>query len=276
MKNKFKNYLKRILELISRPEMKILPGQLAYFIILAIFPLLTLFGYITTKVLKVALPLAGILDKFIPSDIINVIKPFIENNAITSNVTLSMIIGFILVSNGTHSIITTANELYGIKKSDYLKDRIKAIFMIIILMFLFVFIIVVLAYGNIIVKKIIELDFLSHVSDKIYVLFVLLKWPVAFVLIFWILKILYTLAPDTKISSKFMNKGALFTTLCWIVTTSVYSYYVSNIANYTLFYGSISSIIVMMIWIYILSYIFVMGIAINADEYNIFIMRDNK
>lgn len=273
---KFKNYLKRILDLISRPEMKILPGQLAYFIVLAIFPLLTLFGYITSKVLKVALPLAGILDKFIPSDIIKIVTPFIENNAITSNVALSMIIGFILVSNGTHSIITTANELYGIKKSDYLKDRIKAIFMIIILMFLFVFIIVVLAYGNIIVKKIIELDFLSHVSDKIYVLFVLLKWPVAFVLIFWILKILYTLAPDAKISSKFMNKGALFTTLCWIVTTSVYSYYVSNIANYTLFYGSISSIIVMMIWIYILSYIFVMGIAINADEYNIFIMRDNK
>ena len=65
-----------------------------------------------------------------------------------------------------------------------------------------------------------------------------------------------------------MNKGALFTTVCWIVTTSIYSYYVSNLANYTLFYGSISGIIAMMIWIYILSYIFVMGIAINTDEYN--------
>ena len=64
-----------------------------------------------------------------------------------------------------------------------------------------------------------------------------------------------------------MNKGALFTTVCWIITTAVYSYYVSNIANYSLFYGSISGIIVMMIWIYILTYIFVMGIAINADEY---------
>ena len=96
----------------------------------------------------------------------------------------------------------------------------------------------------------------------------LLKWPIAFVLIFWILKIIYTVSPDKKIPSKFMNKGALFTTVCWLVTTYIYSYYVSHLANYTLFYGSISGIIAMMIWIYILSYIFVMGIAINADEYN--------
>ena len=73
-----------------------------------------------------------------------------------------------------------------------------------------------------------------------------------------------------------MNKGALFTTVCWIVTTSIYSYYVSHLANYTLFYGSISGIIVMMIWIYILAYIFVMGIAINADEYNRFKKQNKK
>ena len=96
----------------------------------------------------------------------------------------------------------------------------------------------------------------------------LLKWPIAFILIFWLLKIIYTISPDKKISSKYMNNGALFTTIGWIITTAIYSYYVSNLANYTLFYGSISGIIAMMIWIYILSYIFVMGIAINTDDYN--------
>ena len=148
--------------------------------------------------------------------------------------------------------------------------------MIILLMFLFVFIFVVLAYGNLIINKLLELEFFSSISNNIYFIFVLLKWPIAFVLIFWILKIIYTISPDEKISSKFMNKGALFTTVCWIITTSVYSYYVSNIANYNLFYGSISGIIVMMIWVYILTYIFVMGIAINADEYNLFKKENNK
>lgn len=263
-----KSYLKRILDLITRPEMKILPGQLAFFLVLSIFPLLTLYGYIGSKILFFAPPFMDIIEKLIPNSVMQVMLPFIEESHITGNVIFFMIIGFILVSNGTYSIIITSNELYGIKTSDYIKDRVKAIFMIILLMFLFVFIIVVLAYGNIIIDELMKLQMLSHLKNNIYFIFVLLKWPIAFILIFWILKIIYTISPNKKISSKFMNKGALFTSICWIVTTYIYSYYVSHLANYTLFYGSISGIIAMMIWIYILSYIFVMGIALNADEYN--------
>lgn len=262
-----KSYLKRIINLVTRPEMKILPGQLAFFLVLSIFPLLTLFGYIGSKMLFFVEPLVDVLNKFVPENVMQIILPFVENSHITGNVLFFMIVGFILVSNGTYSIIVTSNELYSIKNDDYVKDRVKAFFMIILLMFLFIFIFIVLAYGNLILEKIMEIKALSSIKSHVYLIFVLLKWPVAFVLIFWILKIIYTISPDEKIASKFMNKGALFTTVCWITTTAVYSYYVSNIANYSLFYGSISGIIVMMIWIYILTYIFVMGIAINADEY---------
>ena len=263
-----KPYIKRIFNLITRPEMKILPGQLAYFLVLAIFPLLTLFGYIGSRIFFFVPPFIDVIDKLIPNSVLQIMLPFIEDSHITGNVLFFMIIGFILVSNGTYSIIITSNELYNIKNEDYLKNRIKALFMIILLMFLFVFIFVVLAYGNIIIEELMKISFLKSVSNHIYFVFMLLKWPIAFVLIFWILKIIYTVSPDKKIPSKFMNKGALFTTVCWLVTTYIYSYYVSHLAKYTLFYGSISGIIAMMIWIYILSYIFVMGIAINADEYN--------
>ncbi len=263
-----KPYIKRIFNLITRPEMKILPGQLAYFLVLAIFPLLTLFGYIGSRIFFFVPPFIDVIDKLIPNSVLQIMLPFIEDSHITGNILFFMIIGFILVSNGTYSIIITSNELYNIKNEDYLKNRIKALFMIILLMFLFVFIFVVLAYGNIIIEELMKISFLKSVSNHIYFVFMLLKWPIAFVLIFWILKIIYTVSPDKKIPSKFMNKGALFTTVCWLVTTYIYSYYVSHLANYTLFYGSISGIIAMMIWIYILSYIFVMGIAINADEYN--------
>lgn len=271
-----KSYLKRIFNLITRPEMKILPGQLAFFLVLAIFPLLTLLGYVGSQMIFLFEPLIDTVGKIVPENVMQIILPFIQSSHITGNVLFFMIVGFILVSNGTYSIIITSNELYNIKNDDYIKDRVKAFFMIILLMFLFIFIFVVLAYGNIIIEKILDLDALSSISSHIYLVFVLLKWPIAFVLIFWILKIIYTISPDEKISSKYMNKGALFTTVCWIVTTSIYSYYVSHLANYTLFYGSISGIIVMMIWIYILTYIFVMGIAINADEYNRFKKQNKK
>lgn len=262
-----KDYIKRILDLIMRPEMKILPGQLAYFLILSIFPLLTLIGYIGSKITMLSTPLASLIIKFLPSSFNSLLLPFLTNSNITGNVAFVMILGFVLVSNGTHSIIITSDELYGIDYGDYVKRRVKAFFMIFILLFLFLFIIVVLAYGNVIVNYIINLDFFSKFKNNIYFAFVIIKWPIAFIIFFWILKFLYTVAPDEEISSRFMNKGALFTTFGWILTTFVYSYYVSNFANYSLFYGSLSGIIVMMIWVYLLSFIFVMGIAINAEEY---------
>lgn len=262
-----RGYSKRIFDLIMKPEMKILPGQLAYFLILSIFPLLTLLGYIGTKITLLSGPFIEIISKFLPSSFNDILLPFLTKSSITGNVTFVMILGFILVSNGTHSIIITSDELYGIDYDDYIKRRIKAFFMIFILLFLFMFVIIVLAYGNIIVNNIINLEFFSRFKNTIYFAFVLIKWPIAFILFFWILKFMYTIAPDEEIASKYMNKGALFTTIGWIVTTFCYSYYVTNFANYSLFYGSLSGIIVMMIWIYLLSFIFVMGIAINAEEY---------
>ena len=80
-------------------------------------------------------------------------------------------------------------------------------------------------------------------------------------------KMIFTISPDSPIPSKNMNKGALFTTLSWIIVTSAYSLYVSNFADYNIFYGSLANIVVLMMWIYILSYTLVIGMAINSDHY---------
>lgn len=264
-----KSYSKRIFDLIMKPEMKVLPGQLAYFLILSIFPLLTLIGFIISKITLLSTPFISVIQGIFPSNITNIFLPFITDNNFSGNA-LIMIIGFILVSNGTHSIIVTSDEVYGIDSGSYINRRIKALFMILILLILFVFVLIVLVYGNTIIGHIINMDMFNNIRGKIYFVYVLLKWPLSFVILFWILKLLYTIAPDAQISSRFMNKGAFFTTVGWIITTFVYSYYVSNIADYSLFYGSLSGIIIMMIWIYILSFIFVMGIAINAEDYLVY------
>lgn len=263
-----KNFLKKILELITRPEMKVLPGQLAFFIILAIFPLLTLIGYIGSNISLFSTAFVSALNDFLPNDVAEIILPFVTESKITGNIAFFMIVGFILVSNGTNSLIIASNELFGISGDDVLKRRIKAFFMIILLMALFIFIILVLAYGNVLAKLIISQSIFSEVSDQLYFIFILLKWPIAIALIFFAIKLLYSVAPDDKIPSKFMNYGALFTTLGWVIITALYSYYISHFANYTMFYGSISTIIVMMIWIYFLSFVLVMGIAINSNVYN--------
>ena len=77
------------------------------------------------------------------------------------------------------------------------------------------------------------------------------------------------LAPDHRVPSKYVNKGAIFTTIGWVILTAIFSYYANNIANYDLLYGSLSSLVVMMIWIYVMAYILVIGIAINTNIYKV-------
>ena len=118
----------------------------------------------------------------------------------------------------------------------------------------YVFTLVVLAFGNSILKFVLDLNFFGTFGDKIYYLFLLLKWPIAIIFIYVVMKLIYTIAPDSIIKSECTTRGALFTSFAWIVSTFVYSYYVLHFSHYDIFYGSLSNIIVMMMWIYILAF----------------------
>ncbi len=262
-----KKMFNKILDVVVKPEMMILPGSLAFYIILAIFPLLTILGYLGTNIASLSTYITSMINNCVPKEIGDILISFISNEKISGNVIFFLIGGFYLASNGAASIVVTSNQLYDINHASPIKRRIKAFIMIMLLIIILVFMALILAYGNLIVKKIITLPPFHGISNLIYFFFLLLKWPISFVCIFLVIKFIYTFAPDEFISSKYMNKGALFTTLGWIATTYIYSIYVSHFAHYTVFYGSISAIIAMMMWIYFLSYILVFGIVINVLDY---------
>ncbi|MCI9433741.1 MAG: YihY/virulence factor BrkB family protein [Bacilli bacterium] len=267
MAKRIKAILKKLYCIIRKPEMLILPANLAFFLVLSVVPIFILIGLIASTF---SLSLDVVLDfigENLPSQVTELLATFISGKGIDFNVGFFTITAFILASNGPHSIIVTSNTLYNFEQGSYLNRRIKAIILTILLVTLFIFIIVVLAFGNIILKAIFEIGVLKNVSNFAYSLFVYLKWPIAFFIIFFSIKLIYTIAPDKSVPSKYVNKGAIFTTLGWILTTAIYSYYVSHFSKYDIFYGSLSNIIILMMYIYFLSYILVLGIAINSNSY---------
>lgn len=267
MKHKIKHILKKIYHIIMKPEMLILPANLAFFLVLSVIPIIVLIGLIASTF---SISLDSIMEftsSNLPSQIAEIINTFISGKGIDFNVGFFTITAFILASNGPHSIIVTSNTLYNFKQGSYLNRRIKALILTILLVTLFIFIALVLAFGNIILKAIFEIGILKNLSEFAYSLFVYLKWPIAFFIVFFSIKLIYTIAPDKSIPSKYVNKGAIFTTLGWILATAIYSYYVSHFSKYDIFYGSLSNIIILMMWIYFLSYILVLGIAINSNIY---------
>ena len=266
---RIKNMINALLKIVKQPVMRILPGQIAFFLVLSIFPLLTLVGIIASFFSISVSSLIVIIKDTFPVEVTEMLIPFIQGKGFDTNIFISMILGFYLASNGTHSIILASNMLYKVDSNDYIKRRVKSFFLIILLLSLFLFLLAFLTFGNKIFKIILGLVY-TNAPHFIYNLFVLLKWPFAIFIIYIIMKLVYTIVPDITIKSKTTTKGAIFTTVGWTLATAIYSYYVSNFTNYDIFYGSISNVIVLMTWVYILSYILVIGIAINAknNEYN--------
>ena len=264
MKN-IKKYIKRLYKVIRKNEMRILPGQIAYFIVLSIIPLVSLIGFIASLFSIDVDYVVDAINGSLPKQIIEIILPAFSNPSLLTGI--SFIIVFFIASNGTSSIIVASNILFKLEDTGYIRRRIKAFLMLLILVSLFLFMLIVLAFGDNLIEIVFKLIFTSSVPKAVYEMFLFAKWLVGLLIVFILVKMIFTIAPDSPIPSKNMNKGALFTTLSWLLITSIYSIYVTNFADYSLFYGSLANIVILMIWIYILSYTLVIGIAINSDDY---------
>ena len=261
---KLKKYLKRIIKLIKLDEMEILPGHLAFYLIFILIPIISFIGIISNQVNLELTEL--VINENIPKAVSELIISALNLNLNNYNLILFTIISLWLASRGSKAIIISSNLLFKIKEKDNLKIRIRAIFMTIVLFMLVVFIVLVPVLGDIIFNF-----FSGYLKDSAIIVvtkvYHALKYPISLVLMFILIKTLYTIAPTKKIKSKFMNNGAIWTTVMWFFLSRIYSFYLNNYNNYNLYYGGLSNILILLVWIYLLSYIFTIGLSLNADDY---------
>jgi membrane protein len=257
MKIKINNFLKNVYKIIMKPEMVILPGQLAFYFVLSIVPTISLISY-WAKILKYP-------TDFIYSFIANAFSSDIANVLISTDINFSsnifqflivLLIAYYIASNGASSVIVTSNMIYGIKNKNYFERRLKALIMTIIMLFLLIFMLIIPAFSNIIY-------YLPSNLQKVGNVLSFFQGPVTWLIIFIFIKIIYTMAPDKNIKSRNVNFGALFTTICWLLGTAIYSYYINNYANYNAFYGGLANLVILMLWFYYLAYFFTIGMALN-------------
>ena len=271
MREKIKRGVKNFLTIIKKPEMEILPGHLAFSFVLSIVPTLTILTYIASIF---HFDLAFITD-FISQAFSQEFADMLLGVNVTImadwNFFVTLIIAYIIASNGAASVISSSNMIYGIKNSKFLKRRLKSLIMILIIILLFVFLLIFSVFGNKIIEMLQIMDISEKIITNITLIISVLKGPVSWFIIFLFIKIIFTMAPDKKIQSNEVNKGAIFTTVGFIVVTYIYSLYTTNFARYDVFYGNLASIVVLMIWLYLLSYIFTIGLALNyrSEEINL-------
>ena len=262
LKKSLVTYFKNFKNALFKPEMLVLPGQLAFFFILSMVPTITLIGYgagllnLSTDVIYNFLSSA--FSKTIATTL--VVNP---SHALGAKYIVTIIFGYYFASNGAASIIVTSNTIYGIENTSFIKRRIKAFLMTLIIVLLFIFMIIVPVLGSKITEMVAYVNMNQSVTDKILAVFNFLRGPITWFIMFIFIKMIYTMAPDKKVESRYVNKGAIFTTIGWVLATNIYSYYIGHYAKYDVFYGGLANIIVLMLWFLILAYILTIGIAVN-------------
>ena len=192
-KRRVKSFFEHFFNVLKRPEMLVLPGQLAFFFILSVVPILPLISYIASSLKISTAVLADFLNHSFGNAIVNLLMPNVSEMSFSLGFVLIIILGLYFASNGASSIIVTSNTIYGIEDQGFLRRKIKSIVMPLFMILLFLFILIVPLFGESIISLINHLNLNDAVNKTIVTSIQVLNGPLSWFIIFFFIKILYTM-----------------------------------------------------------------------------------
>lgn len=263
MLDKFKNFCLNVYEIMMKPEMLTLPSSLAYYFVLSIVPIISLLLMITSSFNLSTSFLTEFFENNFSAELVKMITPLVTNQSFSIGFIMYILVAFFLASNGSDAIIVTSNQIFNIDNKNYFKRRIKAFFLTIILFLLFTFMLIVPVFGEQLISIAGHIGIDSSIIDVLKALYPVLNLPLTLLVLYFGIKLIFIIAPDEKIKSSDVNKGTIFTTLCWVLVTNVYAYYLKHIATYNVYYAGLSTLVMLMVWFYFLAFVFVMGLSFN-------------
>lgn len=261
----YKAVLKNIFFRINDDDILALAAQLAYSLVLAFFPflifLLTLVGYSNVQAEDVIIGLSKIL----PREAFSLVEKTIIDLTVNKSMGLlsfGLLITLWTASSGFSAIIKGLNKAYDEKeKRSFLKVSILCFFFALAVALIILLAVVLFVFGEV-NGKILSNGF---GVKNFFIIWNALRYILALVIMTCIFMLLYKYTPSRRLGLKEVFPGSIFTTVAFIITSLLFSFYVNNFGNYSKLYGSIGAVIMLMTWVYLLSLILLLGGELNAS-----------
>ena len=263
--NQMISFVKQLYREIENTDVFGLSAQLAYFFLLSLFPfllfLITLIGYLPINDQVII----DLLKMYAPKEIISLIEENITTIVYTQNgslLSISIIGTLWSASNGVNAITKAFNQAYKVRENrSFLVSRIIAIGLTIAMIAVIAIALLLPVFGRMLG---VFLFSFVQLSDGFLEIWDMLRWVISSIVIFIVLVALYKLAPNKRVRFSHAIWGALLATFSWQLVSLIFSYYVSTLGNYSATYGSLGTVIVLMIWLYISGMIIIVGGIVNA------------
>jgi membrane protein len=268
----FRNFIVKIfhfIKLIYRKSLEddvpALGAQVTYYLILAIFPFLIFLLAVLSHTPFTSKDLLDGLSRLLPTLAYNLLKDIIHQTAEVKAKTLptfSILITIWASSNGVLAFIKSVNKAYGQKESrSFLRIRSLSIIFTIAITLALILSFFMLVLGEMLWIFAFNCFKLPSVLKNSWDI---VRHLIPLFMLFTVFVAAYTFIPNHLVKFKNAIPGALFSTFGLVFISLVFSFYVNNFGLYMGIYGSITGIIILLIWLYLSSIIIIIGSEINA------------
>jgi membrane protein len=246
-----------------------LAAQLAFYLILALFPfllvLVSLMGTFSSPGL--AEQVLGYFREVTPEQVYGIIESYLSdiiagNRPAPGLFSVGLVIALWSASGAFAALINALNKAYDVEETrPFWKVRGIALLMTLGLSVMVMIGVLLLVAGPPIGRGIADLFGLGEVFTLVWNV---VQWPVALSLMVFTVALLYYFAPDAEQPFRWITPGGLIGVLLWVLASVIFRFYVSNFGSYDATYGSIGAVIVLLLYLYISSLTILFGAELNA------------
>ena len=238
-------------------------AELSYFLLFSMFPLLM---FVNSILARLDISIEGITPvlEMLPRTLRQLITTYLNQLSGTPSFSPMLIgIGLTLyfLSRAVRSMMRTVNDIYHVEVSrGMVKDVLISLGITAGFLVSVVCSFVLVVAGRALIRLLPQIvpvpqAVLDATHDASF-------WVIiAFIFLF--LMLFNCVVPNLHLKFREVWPGALFSLVAWILVSWVFSFYVDNMARYSVLYGSLAAIIVLMLWLYIVSIILLMGPQLN-------------
>lgn len=262
---------KRVWSEIQKDEIFGRAAQLAYYFLLALFPLLlfltSVIGVILGSQLELRQSLFNYLGKVLPgsaSQLVNTTMVEVSNSSGGGKIAFGILAALWAASNGMGAITEALNIAYDVKESrPWWRTRLTAIGLTVALSVLIISALTLVLYGG----RIGEYVAGSYGFGGAFTTsWKILQWPIVLAFVLLSFALIYYFAPDVRRQKWiFITPGAVIGVTLWLLVSFSFRLYLHFFDSYSKTYGALGAVIVLMLWLYLTGAAILIGGEVNSE-----------
>ncbi len=268
--------VKEFIDDIYKDDVGVYAAQSTFYIVLSAVPLamlviLCLKYFVSVDLATVISSIERLLPEAIAQFLTTIVSEVFYRTETTAVFSVAFIVLLWTSSKGTMAVYCGLNKIYGYTKElSWLRMRIMSFFYNILFVAVIISSVVVIVFGNAILSFFGEKFILAHYIVRFIMEF---RFIIFFVLFMLGFAALFTFLPQRKNKYRVQLWGAAVTAVGWLVISYGFSLYIQYFPRFSYIYGSLTAIMLLMLWLFFCIYILLVGAEINKHIENGYFWR---